>query len=67
MANCAICGEDSDYVTKCMVCGEKFCAPCGDPDKKLCLYCGDDDLDFQPGWVDDWIISSRQESNLAKR
>ena len=54
MANCAICGEVSEYVTRCMVCGEKYCVTCGDVDKKFCIYCGDDGLEAHPVWVDDW-------------
>ena len=48
MPICAICGEE-DIVTKCKMCGEKFCADCGKADEKLCYYCGDDDSD-----EDDW-------------
>ncbi|MBN2335529.1 hypothetical protein JXL21_08205 [Candidatus Bathyarchaeota archaeon] len=43
MPICAICGEESEHVTKCKMCGEKFCTDCGEPDQKLCLYCLDDD------------------------
>ena len=48
MPICAICGEDEDQVTKCKMCGEKFCADCGNADTKLCFYCDDDTED------DDW-------------
>lgn len=43
MPICAICGEETDIVTKCKQCGEKFCADCGSPEDKLCIYCLDDD------------------------
>ena len=32
------------------MCGEKFCADCGEPDEKLCIYCLDDD---DEDWGDD--------------
>jgi hypothetical protein len=50
MPICAICGEEADHVTKCKMCGEKFCADCGEPDEKLCIYCLDDD---EGDWDDD--------------
>jgi len=46
MPICAICGEEVGHVTKCKMCGEKFCADCGEPDEKLCLYCLDDDEEY---------------------
>lgn len=46
MPICAICGEEVDHVTKCKMCGEKFCVDCGEPDEKLCIYCLDDDEEF---------------------
>lgn len=49
MPICAICGEEVENVTKCKMCGEKFCSDCGEPDEKLCIYCMDDDDD----WDDD--------------
>ena len=45
MSICEICGEESNQVTECKTCEEKFCAECGDVNKKLCYYCGDDDED----------------------
>ena len=63
MAICAICGETEDHVTKCKMCGEKFCAGCGNADSKLCFYCGedpedddrddDDDDTDDDGWEED--------------
>lgn len=50
MPICAICGEEVEHVTKCKMCGEKFCADCGEPDETLCIYCLDDDDD---DWDDD--------------
>lgn len=50
MPICAICGEEVEHVTKCKMCGEKFCADCGEPDEKLCIYCLDDD---DEDWGDD--------------
>jgi hypothetical protein len=49
MPICAICGEEVEHVTKCKMCGEKFCQDCGEPDEKLCIYCVDEDDD----WTDD--------------
>jgi hypothetical protein len=49
MPICAICGEEVENVTKCKMCGEKFCSDCGEPDEKLCIYCMDEDDD----WDDD--------------
>lgn len=46
MPICAICGEEVEHVTKCKMCGEKFCSDCGEPDEKLCIYCMDDDDDW---------------------
>ncbi len=39
-----------NIVTKCKMCGEKFCSDCGEPDEKLCIYCLDDEDD---DWDDD--------------
>ena len=49
MPICAICGEEFEHVTKCKMCGEKFCPDCGEPDQKLCIYCLDDE---DEEWVD---------------
>ncbi|MFC1803621.1 hypothetical protein ACFL0D_06615 [Thermoproteota archaeon] len=46
MPLCAMCGEYVEQVTKCTVCGEKFCDVCGHPEDKLCIYCEDVDDDF---------------------
>ncbi|MCW4012190.1 MAG: hypothetical protein NWF07_04265 [Candidatus Bathyarchaeota archaeon] len=51
MPICAICGEEVEVVTKCKMCGEKFCSDCGEPDEKLCIYCLDDEDDAD--WDDD--------------
>ena len=53
MSICAICGEESNQVTKCKMCGETFGAGCGEADEKLCYYCGDDDEDDDSD-EDDW-------------
>ena len=56
MPICAICGEEAEHVTKCKMCGEKFCADCGEPDEKLCIYClddEDDEFDDDDDWDDD--------------
>ena len=56
MPICAICGEEVEHVTKCKMCGEKFCADCGEPDEKLCIYClddEDDEFDDDDDWEDD--------------
>ena len=45
MPICEICGEESDRVTECKTCLERFCADCGDANRKLCTYCDDDDDD----------------------
>ncbi len=50
MPICAICGEEAENVTKCKMCGEKFCSDCGEPDEKLCIYCLDDE---EEEWDDD--------------
>ena len=47
---CAMCGEESVEVTKCKMCGEKFCADCGKADEKVCIYCADDDDDSDEDW-----------------
>jgi len=54
MAICAICGEKENPVTKCKMCGEKFCGDCGETDTKLCFYCGEDPEDDDRGGDDDW-------------
>ena len=41
MPVCVICGEDSETVTKCKTCGDKFCTDCGEQEKNLCIYCVD--------------------------
>jgi len=46
MPICANCGEQVEVVTKCKMCGEKFCSDCGEPDEKLCIYCLDEDDDL---------------------
>ena len=52
MPLCAICGEEFDQVTKCKMCGEKFCSDCGDLEDKLCIYCNEDE---DEDWKDeDW-------------
>lgn len=43
MPLCSICGDDADKVVKCSMCGEKFCAECGNQEKKLCYYCDEED------------------------
>lgn len=43
MPDCDMCGEKVEEVTKCKMCGEKFCADCGEADQKLCIYCADED------------------------
>ncbi len=52
MALCVICGDESEVVTGCQMCGEKFCPECGDADTQLCTYCGDDR--GHEDWDDDW-------------
>ena len=47
MPICAMCGEEFDSITRCKICGEKFCADCGEADEKLCIYCADDDANYQ--------------------
>ena len=56
MPTCAICGEQAEHTTKCKMCGEKFCADCGNPDEKLCLYCLDEDDENwgTENWDDDF-------------
>lgn len=43
MQDCDICGEEADQVTRCKVCGDKFCAVCGETENKTCIYCTEDD------------------------
>jgi hypothetical protein len=50
MPICAICGEDSDYVTKCKTCGDNFCTDCGDENQKLCVFCIEADEDEDESW-----------------
>jgi hypothetical protein len=45
MPICAICGENMEHVTRCKMCGEKFCQDCGNTAAKLCIYCDDEDGD----------------------
>ena len=50
MPMCEMCGEASVEVTRCKMCGEKFCPECGEPEKKLCIFCADDsgeDLSYE--------------------
>lgn len=54
MPICAICGVESDQITKCKMCGEKFCPDCGEPDQKLCIYCLDDEDDDWDDEDEDW-------------
>ena len=54
MPLCTLCGEDMDVVTKCSVCGARFCVDCGEPDEKLCIYCYDEDDDEWDDEEDDW-------------
>lgn len=54
MPICAICGVESDQITKCKMCGEKFCPDCGEPDQKLCIYCLDDEDDVWDDEDEDW-------------
>jgi hypothetical protein len=63
MPICAICGEEVELVTKCKMCGEKFCSDCGDPDEKLCIYCMDDDDDWddKEDWDEDEDIDEKDE------
>jgi len=53
MPICAICGEEAEVVTKCKMCGEKFCSDCGEPDQKLCIYCLEDDDWDDDDWDED--------------
>jgi len=39
---------ESDNLTRCKVCGDRFCEECGDTAEKICLFCLDDEAD------DDW-------------
>ena len=50
MPICANCGEQVEVVTKCKMCGEKFCSDCGEPDEKLCIYCLDEDDELDDNW-----------------
>ena len=52
MPICAICGVEFNHITKCGLCGERFCSDCGEADKKLCIYCGDDDIGGALSWDD---------------
>ena len=54
MSTCVICGEEAEHITRCKMCGEKFCPECGEADNKLCLYCADDDEENDhKDWDDD--------------
>jgi hypothetical protein len=53
MPICAMCGGEIEYVTKCKMCGQKFCAECGKVDEKLCIYCQEDDDDLDDDDLDD--------------
>ena len=45
MPTCAVCGMESNNLTRCKVCGDRFCEECGDTDAKKCLFCLDDEAD----------------------
>ena len=53
MPMCAICGEETNRVTKCKMCGERFGACCVGPEKNLCWYCSDDGEDIDDDDDDD--------------
>jgi hypothetical protein len=42
MPMCAICGEESEQVSKCNMCGETFGTCCTGDEKGKCWYCIDD-------------------------
>ena len=43
MPECELCGEEATPVTRCKVCGEKFCADCGETSNQTCVYCAEED------------------------
>jgi hypothetical protein len=48
MAECGVCGMESETLYKCKSCGEPFCSnECGSIAEKLCLFCMDDDEDYE--------------------
>ena len=53
MPTCVICGEEAEHVTRCKLCGEKFCSECGEVDEKLCIFCADDDEENDHDYWDD--------------
>lgn len=50
---CTLCGEDVDSVTKCIICGAKFCSDCGEHDEKTCVYCYEEDEEWDSEWDDE--------------
>jgi len=51
MPTCAVCGLESNNLTRCKICGDRFCEECGDKDEKICLFCLDDETG---DWSDDF-------------
>ena len=41
---------ESDNLTRCKKCGDRFCEECGDKNEKICLFCLDDE---SVDWTDD--------------
>jgi hypothetical protein len=57
-----MCGGEIGHVTKCKMCGQKFCAECGRVDEKLCVYCQEDDDD-----LDDYDFNDMGDWNEKQR
>jgi hypothetical protein len=57
-----MCGGEIEHVTKCKMCGQKFCAECGRVDEKLCVYCQEDDDD-----LDDYDFNDMGDWNEKQR
>jgi hypothetical protein len=53
MPLCTVCGEESETVTKCKICGAKYCSDCGEHDDKTCIYCFDEDEEDE-NWNTEW-------------
>ena len=67
MPICAMCGAETEHVTKCKMCGQKFCAECEKVDERLCIYCLDDDLDeYDFNDMGDWNEKQRLVEGFYK-
>jgi|GEM_PF-982250 len=57
---CEICGEETERLTACRMCGVNFCDECGYPEKNLCFDCGDEVDEGLEDEADETLVESSE-------